>query len=450
MGVTRPIAGAARLPVNSQRWGTARGADNQPPDQRPADLRRQSAARGAEPVLRADRTACQKRLRRKAAASRQLCSGSAASRPGDNGSQWARSSRRSERPAITAGSSAGNAARGTPKRSARADSKVRPCRRGDLVDGGGQSRRSLQRRRIVRVETMSRGDVSRNDRPRAGAAQRQRPQQPGERIGDADMTPGLQRRRMTNPEHLQRQQDQRRRGPLGIFFERGECRGRSGRRNRLRARRSAGRNGPGSARARESPRPAPRPSDAAAAGPRRRGRRSPRATIAAGCWPSTGSRHALPHPGDLVVEGVKREQRLAARGRSEQRRLKPVAVVPPHQRRDRRQRLPRWRNAAPRTGVRSRDPLHLTRDGHHGFRIAASALSEKRARAAHLRANTSISITASIIRPMSRTSTTWSRTRPSSSNRSRRSSRRPTRTARRPASSTMPRRCGTTPSSGIA
>ena len=48
---------------------------------------------------------------------------------------------------------------------------------------------------------------------------------------------------------------------------------------------------------------------------------------------------ALAHPCNLVVEGVKREQRLATRGRCKQRRLKPVAVVAPHQRRDRRQAI---------------------------------------------------------------------------------------------------------------
>src|ERR1700693_2499245 len=96
-------------------------------------------------------------------------------------------------------------------------------------------------------------------------------------------------------------------------------------------------------------------------------------------------RDALAHPCNLVVEGVKRKQRLATRGRCEQHRLIPVAVVAPHQRRDRRQTIPisgtslrDWRCLT--------DLFYITRDGRHGFRTAAPALSEKRAPAAHLRA----------------------------------------------------------------
>src|SRR6516162_4365288 len=46
---------------------------------------------------------------------------------------------------------------------------------------------------------------------------------------------------------------------------------------------------------------------------------------------------ALAHSCNLVVEGVKREQRFTAVDRGKQRGLKPVAVVAPHQRRNRRQ-----------------------------------------------------------------------------------------------------------------
>src|SRR5665213_2932433 len=46
--------------------------------------------------------------------------------------------------------------------------------------------------------------------------------------------------------------------------------------------------------------------------------------------------HALAHAGDLIVEGVKREQRLAVPGRREQRGLEAVPVVLAHKRADRR------------------------------------------------------------------------------------------------------------------
>ena len=59
---------------------------------------------------------------------------------------------------------------------------------------------------------------------------------------------------------------------------------------------------------------------------------------------------ALAHPCNLVIEGVKREQRLAARGRGKQHRLIPVAVVAAHQRRDRRQAI-RFSGTSLRTGV---------------------------------------------------------------------------------------------------
>ncbi len=97
-------------------------------------------------------------------------------------------------------------------------------------------------------------------------------------------------------------------------------------------------------------------------------------------------RDALAHPCNLVVEGVKREQRLATRGRGKQRRLIPVAVVAPHQRRDRRQAI-RINGTSLRDRRFSTDLFHITRDGRHGFRTAAPALPEKRARAAHLRAD---------------------------------------------------------------
>ena len=44
----------------------------------------------------------------------------------------------------------------------------------------------------------------------------------------------------------------------------------------------------------------------------------------------------LTHPRDFVIEGVKREQRLAPLGRRKQRGLVAVAVLPPHQPRERR------------------------------------------------------------------------------------------------------------------
>src|SRR6478736_589953 len=95
---------------------------------------------------------------------------------------------------------------------------------------------------------------------------------------------------------------------------------------------------------------------------------------------------AFAHPCNLVVEGVKREQRLATRGRGKQHRLIPVAVVAPHQRRDRRQAV-RVSGTSLRDRRCSKDLFYITRDGRHGFRTAALTLSEKRARAAHLRAD---------------------------------------------------------------
>src|SRR5271166_6218443 len=89
--------------------------------------------------------------------------------------------------------------------------------------------------------------------------------------------------------------------------------------------------------------------------------------------------------------GSRRADRLSpvaalARGRGKQRRLEPVAVVAPHQRRNRRQTI---RPAG--TSIRKRRfstvLLHITWDGRHGFRTAAPAVPEKRARAAHLRAH---------------------------------------------------------------
>src|SRR2546423_11168809 len=95
---------------------------------------------------------------------------------------------------------------------------------------------------------------------------------------------------------------------------------------------------------------------------------------------------ALAHPCNLVVEGVKREQRLATRGRGKQHRLKPVAVVALDQRRDGRQTI-RLSGTSLRNRCFSTDLFYMTRDGRHGFRTAAPALPEKRARAAHLRAD---------------------------------------------------------------
>src|SRR3984957_1638280 len=89
---------------------------------------------------------------------------------------------------------------------------------------------------------------------------------------------------------------------------------------------------------------------------------------------------------NLVVEGVKREQRLATRGRGKQHRLIPVAVVAPHQRRERRKAI-RASGTSLRNRCFSTDLFHITRDGRHGFRTAAPALPEKRARAAYLRAD---------------------------------------------------------------
>src|SRR6516225_7123617 len=95
---------------------------------------------------------------------------------------------------------------------------------------------------------------------------------------------------------------------------------------------------------------------------------------------------AFAHSCNLVVEGVKREQRFTAGDRCKQRRLEPVAVVALHQRRNRRQTL---RISGTSTGGWRfpTDPFHITRDGRHGFRTAAPALPEKRARAAYLRAD---------------------------------------------------------------
>src|SRR5207253_1665921 len=42
--------------------------------------------------------------------------------------------------------------------------------------------------------------------------------------------------------------------------------------------------------------------------------------------------YGLAHPRDLVIEGIKRQQRLAPFRRREQRRLKPVAVMAAEQR----------------------------------------------------------------------------------------------------------------------
>src|SRR6516164_3305417 len=95
---------------------------------------------------------------------------------------------------------------------------------------------------------------------------------------------------------------------------------------------------------------------------------------------------AFAHSCNLVVEGVKREQRFTAVDRGKQRRLKPVAVVAPYQRRNRRQDVSISGTSA--GGWRfSIDLFHRTRDGRHGFRIAAPALPEKRAGAAYVGAD---------------------------------------------------------------
>src|SRR5438105_13194811 len=81
----------------------------------------------------------------------------------------------------------------------------------------------------------------------------------------------------------------------------------------------------------------------------------------------------LADPCNLVIEGVEREQRLATRGRGKQSRLKPVAVVAPHKRRDRRQAVRPGGTSV--SGRRSyTDRFHITWDGRHGSPIAAATL----------------------------------------------------------------------------
>ena len=60
----------------------------------------------------------------------------------------------------------------------------------------------------------------------------------------------------------------------------------------------------------------------------------------------------LTHPRDFVIEGVKREKRLVPLGRRKQRGLVAVAVVAPHQ--------PRERGCILRTGTRA-DGVRFTR-----------------------------------------------------------------------------------------
>src|ERR1700730_8541832 len=95
---------------------------------------------------------------------------------------------------------------------------------------------------------------------------------------------------------------------------------------------------------------------------------------------------AFAHPCNLVVEGVKREQRLATRGPGKLHLLLPGGVQAPPPRRDRGKTI-RSSGTSLRNRCFSTDLFHRTRDGRHGFRTAAPALPEKRARAAYLRAD---------------------------------------------------------------
>src|SRR5260370_14204043 len=75
---------------------------------------------------------------------------------------------------------------------------------------------------------------------------------------------------------------------------------------------------------------------------------------------------AFAHPCNLVVEGVKREQRLATRGRGKQHRLIPFPVVAPRQRRNRRQAI-RSSGTSLRNRCFSTYLLHSMLDGRHAF-----------------------------------------------------------------------------------
>src|SRR5437764_85521 len=68
----------------------------------------------------------------------------------------------------------------------------------------------------------------------------------------------------------------------------------------------------------------------------------------------------LADPCNLVIEGVKRKQRLATRGWGKQHGLKPVAIVAPHQRRNRGQTI-RVSGTSLRYRRFSTDLFHITR-----------------------------------------------------------------------------------------
>ena len=152
------------------------------------------------------------------------------------------------------------------------------------------------------------------------------------------MTPGLEGGAIAHPQRLERERHQVRRGTLGIIFERRQAGWRAFGEIRLARVDQPVEIGPG------KPQPADRDGQrlddvmAAHAAIGKRGGD----VFTPPFEPDTAQHrlgYDLAHPCNLVVEGVKREQRLAARGRRKQRGLEPVAVVASDHRRSRRQVL---------------------------------------------------------------------------------------------------------------
>ncbi len=146
-----------------------------------------------------------------------------------------------------------------------------------------------------------------------------------------DFARGGNRSRRGGPERLQREEQQRRRGALGIIDQRREIGGR-----RIGKVQLSRIDDPVEMRARQ---------------PARSDRRDERLyDLVPPGWrsgiggvhdlapplqpdlPEHRLGHGFPHPRDLVIEGIERKQRLAAVGRREQRGLIAIAIVTAHDR----------------------------------------------------------------------------------------------------------------------